>query len=165
MPRKPRLQKESATTLLRIDHQILRELGRNGRMSNVELAGRVRISESACLRRVRTLEENGTIIGYRAMVDPKAIGRNLAAYMLVNLNQRAATDAGAFQEVIRNDDRITACAAVTGQFDLILEVTVRDVADLTDLTLDTLLKIPTVRDVVTCLSLRTYKSPAGRAVE
>jgi Lrp/AsnC family leucine-responsive transcriptional regulator len=85
--------------------------------------------------------------------------------MLVNLNQRAATDAGAFQEVIQNDDRIAACAAVTGQFDLILEVTVRDVADLTNLTLDTLLKIPTVRDVVTCLSLRTYKSPAGRAAE
>jgi Lrp/AsnC family leucine-responsive transcriptional regulator len=124
----------------------------------------VRISESACLRRVRALEESGAIVGYRAVLDPKTIGKNLAAYMLVNLDQRAATDTDAFLHVISSDERITACAAVTGQFDLILEATVKDVADLTDLTLDTLLKIPTVRDVVTCLSLRTYK-PLGRGRE
>jgi Lrp/AsnC family leucine-responsive transcriptional regulator len=60
--------------------------------------------------------------------------------------------------VLRADDRIITCAAVTGEYDLILEVAVKDVTDLTDLTLDTLLKLPTVRDVVTCLSLRSYKS-------
>jgi Lrp/AsnC family transcriptional regulator, leucine-responsive regulatory protein len=144
------------------DHRILRELGRDGRLSNVELARRVRMSESACLRRVRALEESGAISGYRATINPQAFGKVLSAYMLVNLDQRGAADANAFLEVIRADDRITACAAVTGEYDLILEVAVKDVADLTHLTLDTLLKLPTVRDVVTCLSLRTYKT-AGEA--
>jgi len=148
--------------LLQQDHRILRELGRDGRISNVELARRVRLSESACLRRVRALEEGGAIAGYRAVISPAAVGKTLAAYMLVNLDQRGATDAKLFLDVIRADERILSCSAVTGQFDLILEVAVRDVADLTDLTLDTLLKLPTVRDVVTCLSLRIYKT-AGEA--
>jgi Lrp/AsnC family leucine-responsive transcriptional regulator len=148
--------------ILQQDHRILRELGRDGRISNVELARRTRMSESQCLRRVRALEQGGVIAGYRAVIDRAAIGRTLAAYMLVNLDQRGATDQRVFLDVIRADDRILACSAVTGECDLILEVAVRDVADLTDLTLDTLLKLPTVRDVVTCLSLRTYKS-AGEA--
>jgi Lrp/AsnC family transcriptional regulator, leucine-responsive regulatory protein len=148
------------------DHRIMRELGREGRLSNVELARRVRMSESACLRRVRALEEEGVIEGYRAVINPAAVGRVLSAYMLVNLDQRAATDGKAFLEVIRDDDRVISCAVVTGEYDLILEVSVKDVADLTNLTLDTLLKVPTVRDVVTCLSLRSYKAageffPAG----
>jgi len=146
------------------DHRILRELSRDGRLSNVELARRVHMSESACLRRVRVLEEGGAISGYRAVINSVAVGKLLSAYMLVNLDQRGANDGEAFLEVIRNDDRIISCAAVTGDFDLILEVSVRDVADLTDLTLDTLLKLPTVRDVVTCLSLRTYKV-AGEFVQ
>jgi Lrp/AsnC family leucine-responsive transcriptional regulator len=146
------------------DYRILRELGRDGRLSNVELARRVHMSESACLRRVRALEEGGAIAGYRAVIDPAAVGKILSAYMLVNLDQRGAADGHVFLDLIRDDDRIIACAAVTGNCDLILEVSVKDVADLTDLTLDTLLKLPTVRDVVTCLSLRTYKT-AGEFVK
>ena len=142
----------------RNDRLILRELERHGRLSNVELARRVRMSESACSRRVRALQESGAIQGYRAVIDPKAMGRNLVAYLLVNLDQRAATDASAFLDVIRSDDRIAACAAVTGEFDLILQAYVEDVDDLTHLSLETLLRIPTVRDVVTCLCLRIYKS-------
>jgi len=158
MPAISKFLEKTAMELRAEDHRILRELGRDGRVSNVELARRVRMSESACLRRVRALEESGAIAGYRAVIDPRALGRILAAYMLVNLDQRGASDANAFLDVIRGDDRIISCAAVTGQFDLILEVSVTDVADLTDLTLDTLLKLPTVRDVVTCLSLRAYKA-------
>jgi Lrp/AsnC family transcriptional regulator, leucine-responsive regulatory protein len=152
---------EAAMSLKASDHRILRELGRDGRLSNVELARRVRMSESACLRRVRALEEMGAITGYRAVVNPAALGKVLSAYMLVNLDQRGASQTDAFLDAIRADERIITCAAVTGEYDLILEVSVRDVADLTHLTLDTLLKLPTVRDVVTCLSLRTYKSGGG----
>ena len=145
-----------------IDRAIISQLVGDGRLSNVELARRVRMSESACLRRVRALEESGAITGYRATIDPLAFGKVLSAYMLVNLDQRGAADEKAFLDVMRCDERIITCAAVTGEYDLILEVAVKDVADLTDLTLDTLLKLPTVRDVVTCLSLRTYKT-AGEA--
>lgn len=145
------------------DHRILRELSRDGRLSNVELARRVRMSESACLRRVRALEDSGAITGYRATINPAAFGNVLSAYMLVNLNQREAADAQAFLDLMRNDERIITCAAVTGEYDLILEVAVKDVADLTHLTLDTLLKLTAVRDVVTCLSLRSYKT-AGEMI-
>lgn len=158
MPTTSPLAVKGAKPLRAADLRILRELGRDGRLSNVELARRVRMSESACLRRVRALEHMGAIAGYRATINPLAFGKVLTAYMLVNLDQRGATDAKAFLDVIRSDERIVTCAAVTGEYDLILEVAVSDVADLTDLTLDTLLKLPTVRDVVTCLSLRTYKS-------
>jgi Lrp/AsnC family transcriptional regulator, leucine-responsive regulatory protein len=162
MPKNHKTSEKGAMELRAADHRILRELRRDGRLSNVELARRVRMSESACLRRVRALEESGAISGYRASINPVALGKVLSAYMLVNLDQRGAADAKAFLEVMRADDRIITCSAVTGQYDLILEVAVKDVADLTDLTLDTLLKLPTVRDVVTCLSLRTYKA-AGEA--
>lgn len=140
------------------DHRILRELARDARLSNVELARRVRMSESTCRRRVQALEDGGAIAGYRAVVNAAAVGKILSAYMLVNLDQRGASDGKAFLDIIRDDDRIITCAAVTGEYDLILEVSVEDVADLTDLTLDTLLKLPAVRDVVTCLSLRSYKA-------
>jgi Lrp/AsnC family transcriptional regulator, leucine-responsive regulatory protein len=158
MPFSAKYSEQYAVPLRADDHRILRELARDGRLSNVELARRVRMSESACLRRVRALEESGAIVGYRAMINPSALGRVLTAFMLVNLDQRGASDANAFLDVIRDDERIITCAAVTGEYDLILEVSVKDVADLTNLTLDTLLKLPTVRDVVTCLSLRAYKS-------
>jgi Lrp/AsnC family leucine-responsive transcriptional regulator len=162
MPGKDKRPEKSAMQFRAADHRILRELSCDGRLSNVELARRVRMSESACLRRVRALEESGAITGYRATIDPLAFGKVLSAYMLVNLDQRGAADEKAFLDVMRCDERIITCAAVTGEYDLILEVAVKDVADLTDLTLDTLLKLPTVRDVVTCLSLRTYKT-AGEA--
>ena len=97
------------------DHRILRELSRDGRLSNVELARRVRMCRnSACLRRVRALEDSGAIVGYRATINPLAYGKGLSAYMLVNLDQRGAADAKAFLDVLRADDRITHCAAVTG---------------------------------------------------
>jgi len=140
----------------------MRELGRDGRLSNVELA-RVGMSESACLRRVRTLEDEGVISGYKAVINPSAVGKILSAYMLVNLDLRGATVGKAFLGIIRDDDRVISCAAITGEYDLILEVAVNDVADLTNLTLDTLLTVPTVADVVTCLSLRSYKA-AGEFV-
>src|ERR1700691_790473 len=110
---------EYAMELKSGDHRILRELGRDGRLSNVELARRVRMSESACLRRVRALEESGAIAGYRATINPLALGKVLSAYMLVNLDQRGAADANAFLDVMRDDDRIITCAAVTGEYDLI----------------------------------------------
>ncbi len=162
MPKHNAISEKGAVPLRAADLRILRELSRDGRLTNVDLARRVRMSESACLRRVRALEDCGAIVGYRATINPLAFGKVLSAYMLVNLDQRGAADAKAFLEVMRADERIITCAAVTGEYDLILEVAVKDVADLTDLTLDTLLKLPTVRDVVTCLSLRTYKT-AGEA--
>ena len=116
------------------------------------------MSESACLGECMRSRTSGAIAGYRAVINPAALGRILSAYVLVNLDQRGAADANAFLDVIRDDERIITCAAVTGEYDLILEVSVKDVADLTDLTLDTLLKLPTVRDVVTCLALRAYKA-------
>jgi Lrp/AsnC family transcriptional regulator, leucine-responsive regulatory protein len=158
MPSSTKKSVEPAIELKAADHRILRELRRDGRLSNVELARRVRMSESACLRRVRALEEMGAISGYHATINPAALGKVLSAYMLVNLDQRGASQTNVFLDAIRDDERIISCAAVTGEYDLILEVSVEDVADLTHLTLDTLLKLPTVRDVVTCLSLRTYKS-------
>ena len=120
MPKSTAISEKGAIELRAADHRILKELSRDGRLSNVELARRVRMSESACLRRVRALEDSGAITGYRATVNPLAFGKVLSAYMLVNLDQRGAADAKAFLDVLRADDRIITCAAVTGEYDLIL---------------------------------------------
>ncbi len=158
MPKTGQFRRKAPSSCAPRDHRILKELSRDGRLSNVELARRVRMSESACLRRVRALEDSGAITGYRATVNPLAFGKVLSAYMLGESGSTRRRRREGVLDVMRADERIITCAAVTGEYDLILEVAVKDVTDLTDLTLDTLLKLPTVRDVVTCLSLRTYKT-------
>jgi Lrp/AsnC family leucine-responsive transcriptional regulator len=74
------------------DRRILRELQKDGRLSNVELAERVGLSESPCLRRVRNLEKEGVIAGYTALLDRRALGLEMVAYVQVNLDQRSEAD-------------------------------------------------------------------------
>lgn len=138
------------------DFRILRILEEDGRIRNVDLAARSGMSESNCLRRVKALEAAGVITGYKAVIDPKLAGFNLAAYILVNLDQRAEADAKEVLKAASRDSRVISCEAITGGNDLILHVLVRDMADLSMLTLDNLLKLKSVKDLTTCVVLRSY---------
>ncbi len=143
------------------DRRILKELQTDGRLPNVELARRVGMSESPCLRRTRSLEEAGIISGYKAVVNPKAAGYMISAYILVNLDQRAETDDQRFFDAIAKEPRIIECAALTGPNDLILKVVARDIDDLADLSMHGILRLPSVKDIASCIVLRTIKETSG----
>lgn len=143
------------------DRRILKELQTDGRIPNVELARRVGMSESPCLRRTRSLEETGIITGYRAVVDPKAAGYTVNAYILINVDQRAETDDQRFFDAIAKEPRIIECAVLTGPNDLILKVVARDIDDLADLSMHGILRLPSVKDIASCIVLRQIKDNSG----
>ena len=144
------------------DRKILRELQRNARLSNIDLAARVGMSPSTCLRRTRALEEAGVISGYVAVVDPAALGPRISLYIMVDLDQRIETDAKMFFDRIARDDRIIECAALTGSQDILIRAEVRDMADMANLTMDTLLKLPSVRSITSSIVMRPIKRAAPR---
>ena len=143
------------------DRKVLRVLQSNGRISNVDLARRVHMSESACLRRTKAMEEAGVIAGYRAEVNAAAIGYGISSYVLVNLDQRAETDAQKFFEAVAHEPRIIECVAVTGGHDLILRVVSRDIEDLADITMAGILRHPSVKDIASCVVLKELKRNNG----
>ena len=110
----------------RIDWLLLAELQRNGRLTNAELAERVHLSASACLRRVQRLERDGTIAGYRAEVDAERIGLGLQAFVRVQLVHHDAESVAAFARFVNDWDEVVACHALTGDMDYLLQVAVRD---------------------------------------
>lgn len=138
--------------------KILGVLQQEGRLSNVELAKRVHMSESPCLRKTKALEEEGILTGYRAVVDPKKIGCNISALILVNLDQRSEKDTAAFFEAVQYEERIIECLAITGPNDLILRVVAKDIEDLGQLTMEGILRFPSVKDVDSCVVIREIKS-------
>ena len=142
-----------------IDWKILRELQGDGRMTNVELARRVGISAPPCLRRVRALEEAGYIKGYRALLDEKLLGYEVAVFAMVHLTSQADADLKAFEDFVRAQPLVRECWMLSGEIDFVLKCVAPDlktfqafVADLTG--------APNVRNVKTSLTLRNSKDAA-----
>ncbi|UWR22784.1 Lrp/AsnC family transcriptional regulator [Sulfitobacter sp. S190] len=103
-------------------HQILRELSRDGRISNLELADRVGLSPSACLRRVQELERRGVITGYRAVLDPAAMGTGFVAYIGVGLKDHSKASQEAFERAISRAPEVRECHNITGSIEYLLRV-------------------------------------------
>src|SRR5690606_33707362 len=103
-----------------IDWKILRELQRDGRMTNVELSQRVGISAPPCLRRVRRLEESGIIRGYRALLHASSLGMEVVAFCLVGLKHQAEVELKAFAERTRNWPIVREAWMVSGESDFLL---------------------------------------------
>lgn len=110
----------------RLDRKILHELSNAGRLSNTELAGRVGLSPSACSRRVAELERIGTIRGYRAVLDPEAIGRGFIAYVAVGLSRHTVDQQRAFEAAMIAAEAVRECHNVTGSIEFLLRVEVPD---------------------------------------
>lgn len=106
----------------RKDHQILRELQLDGRLSNQELAQRVNLSPSPCLRRVRQLEHSGMIRGYTAIVDQQAYGYPITVFIRITLERHDTETVAEFERGIRDIDEIMDCFLMTGQRDYLLRV-------------------------------------------
>ncbi len=150
-----------AIELDRTDLQLLAELQRSGRQTNAELAERVHLSASACLRRVQRLELEGVIAGYRAEVDPDRLGLGLQAFVRVQLARHDADAITALGEFVNAWDEVVACHALTGDMDYLLQIVVKDLDHFSHFLLDRLLNQAGVADVNSSFVLRTVKAFRG----
>jgi Lrp/AsnC family leucine-responsive transcriptional regulator len=144
-------------SLDRTDLALLAILQREGRISNAELAERVSLSASACLRRVQRLEQSGVLAGYGALLDPARVGLGLQAFVRVQLARHDAEAIAGFTERVNDWDEVIACHALTGDMDYLLHVAVQDLAHFSRFLLDHLLNASGVADVNSSFVLRTVK--------
>lgn len=141
----------------RIDLRILELMQHNGRLSNQELAERVSLSPSPCLRRIRRLEELGVIRGYVALLDPKKLGLGLLAYVSIKLEKRGKMPMDEFKARVQTWPEVVACYAMTGEMDYLLRVYVGDLEHFSRFVMDQLLKQPGVVDVKSSFALERIK--------
>lgn len=149
------------TRLDPIDRKILAELQADGRMTNVELARRVGISAPPCLRRVRTLEEQGYITGYFASVDARELGFEVQVFAMVGLASQAESDLSAFEEHCRKWPLVRECHMLNGEVDFILKCVAPDLSSFQAFLTDELLTTPNVESVKTSLVIRGAKDDPG----
>lgn len=147
------------------DRKILRQLQAEGRLPNVELASRVGLSESPCLRRVRRLESGGVIKGYRAEVDPRKLGLDIIAFILVNLNQTSEADSEKFFAAVQREPSIIECHAMTGNYDYLLKVAAANLEAFADIAMQRILHFPGVSGISTGFVLKAVKTGGGLPVE
>lgn len=139
------------------DRAILRLLQRDGRLTNAELAERVGLSQSACLRRLRLLEEAGIIAGYAMLLDAGAMGMAGNAFVQITLDQQGRQALDRFESAIAIVPEIVSCHLLAGQADYLLHIIYRDSADLERIHTEILTRLPGVMRVQSTLSLRTVK--------
>ncbi|MET3660972.1 Lrp/AsnC family transcriptional regulator [Aquamicrobium ahrensii] len=140
-----------------IDWKILRELQRDGRMTNVELSQRVGISAPPCLRRVRRLEESGIIRGYRALLHASSLGMEVVAFCLVGLKHQAEVELKAFAERTRNWPIVREAWMVSGESDFLLHCVTSDIGAFQSFVIEDLTSTPNVDTVRTALTIRKVK--------
>ncbi|MGO3128435.1 MAG: Lrp/AsnC family transcriptional regulator [Luteimonas sp.] len=151
----------AAAELDRTDLLLLAELQRNGRLTNADLAERIHLSPSACLRRVQRLERDGVIAGYRADVSAERLGLGLQAFVRVQLKHHDSAAVAGFAALVNGWEEVVACHALTGDMDYLLQVVVRDLDHFSRFLLDRLLNQPAVDDVNSSFVLRTVKADRG----
>jgi DNA-binding Lrp family transcriptional regulator len=140
-----------------IDRAILAELQREGRLSNLELAQRIHLSPSACLRRVKSLEDSGVIAQYVAIVNPRAVGRHGVSFTIINLESMNTPQLEAFERAVREQPEVLDCYYVAGSNDYLIRFTYRDAEDLERFHSDVLMRLPGVSRSNSMLVLRTVK--------
>jgi len=140
-----------------IDRAILAELQREGRLSNLELAQRVHLSPSACLRRVKALDDNGVIAQYVALINPRAVGKHGVSFTIINLESMNTPQLEAFEQAVRDQPEVLDCFYVAGSNDYLIRFTYRDAEDLERIHSDVLMRLPGVARSNSLLVLRTVK--------
>jgi Lrp/AsnC family leucine-responsive transcriptional regulator len=141
-----------------VDRSILAVLEKDGRISNAELADRVGLSPSPCLRRVRRLEETGVIRGYRAIIDPAAVGRSLRVFAGVRLVRHSRKDVVAFERAVVQLSEVVNCHHITGNFDYLLQVEVADLTAYEDFHANRLASLPGVAAVSSYVTMKTLSA-------
>jgi Lrp/AsnC family transcriptional regulator, leucine-responsive regulatory protein len=143
-----------------IDCRIIAALQAEGRLSNIELAERVGLSPSPCLRRVKRLERDGFIEAYRAMLRRAGVGLGFTVFVGVKIEGHADDRADAFQDAIVAMPEIVACHMVSGEADYLLEVVVPDLEHYQRFLLGKLLNLPIIKEVRSNIAIQTLKAGA-----
>jgi DNA-binding Lrp family transcriptional regulator len=139
------------------DRTILRLLQENGRITNAELAERVHLSASACLRRVKQLEESGLIKGYAMLLDEKTAGFPGTAYVSVTLDQQGRASLDRFEKAIMQFEEVLECYLLAGNHDYLVKVAYKDSADFERIHSEIITQLPGVSRVNSTMTLRTIK--------
>ena len=139
------------------DKQLLSTLQKDGRISNVELAETANLSESACLRRVRALEEKGFIDRFVALLDQKRVGLTDTVFVHIVLKREEKSELLAFEEAVKEIPEILECYLMTGEFDYLLHIVVANMADFERLHNDSLTQLPGVSRVNSSFAIRTVQ--------
>ncbi|VDC30053.1 Leucine-responsive regulatory protein [Pseudogemmobacter humi] len=139
------------------DEKILRELSRDGRLTNLALAERIGLSPSATLRRVQELERAGVIRGYRAVLDPERLGTGFIAYITVGLNTHTKAAQEAFERAVTRAPQVRECHNITGSVEYLLRVETRDLASYKHWHTEILGVLPQVRSVTTYVVMGSPK--------
>lgn len=140
-----------------IDRRILDELQSDGRLSNVELAARVHLSPSACLARVRRLEESGVVSRYVTLVDPHRVGLPISVFIQVRLERQVEAILDKFEEQMNCYPQVMECYLMTGDSDYLLRVVVPDIKALEMFIVNELSKIPGVANIRSSFALKQVK--------
>jgi Lrp/AsnC family leucine-responsive transcriptional regulator len=144
-----------------IDRRIVAALQADGRLSNVDLAERVGLSPSPCLRRVKRLEREGYIEAYRAMLGRDRIGLGLTVFVGIKIEGHANARADPFEKAIRAMPEVVACHMVSGEADYLLEVVVPDLQHYQRFLLGKLLDLPIVKEVRSNIAIQSVKTAAA----
>lgn len=142
----------------RTDLRILRVLQDDGRRTNVEVADEVALSASPCLRRIKKLEENNIIRGYRAIIDRDAVGLGLTVLVEIKVGRHSKQNAADLQAALAAIPEVVACHMVSGAADFIAEVVVKDLKTYEHLLSEKLLVLDMIEDIRSNFSLRRIKS-------
>ncbi|AZQ84562.1 leucine-responsive transcriptional regulator Lrp [Colwellia sp. Arc7-635] len=142
----------------RIDKNILIELQKNGRLSNIELSKRVGLSATPCLERVKRLENDGFILGYQAMLNPQQLEAALLVIVEITLTKTSPDVFDDFSKAVHGLDVIQECHLVSGDFDFLLKTRVADMAAYRELLGNTLLRLPAVSESRTYVVMEEVKS-------
>jgi DNA-binding Lrp family transcriptional regulator len=141
----------------RFDRAILQTLQLDGRIANSALAERVHLSESACLRRVRALEQAGLIEGYTALLNQQKAGCPVNVFINITLDRQDEPDLRKFEDAVRRIPEVMECYLMTGDYDYVLRVVVADTADFERVHSKHLTRLPGVARVHSSFALRTVQ--------
>jgi Lrp/AsnC family transcriptional regulator, leucine-responsive regulatory protein len=145
----------------RTDRQILDLLQRDGRITNAALAEQVHLSESACLRRVRALEQSGLIAGYGAQINQEKAGFPVNVFINITLDRQDQADLQSFEQAVRRIPEVMECYLMSGDYDYLLRVVVADMADFERIHSQHLTRLPGVVRVHSSFALRTVQKSAA----
>jgi Lrp/AsnC family leucine-responsive transcriptional regulator len=142
----------------RIDRRILIELQKDGKISNVDLAKKVGLSASPCLERVKRLESQNYILGYKAIVNPEKLGAAMLVFVEITLTKTSVDIFAEFSAAVKEHEDIHECHLVSGNFDFLLKTRVADMLSYRKLLGDTLLRLPGVSESRTYVVMEEVKS-------
>ena len=145
----------------RYDRAIVTALQQDARIPNARLAEKVSLSESACLRRVRALEESGLIQGYTALIDQQKAGYPVNVFVNITLDRQSQSGLEAFESEVRRIPEVMECYLMTGEHDYFLRLVVADLADFERVHSQRLTRLPSVARVQSSFAMRTVTRTAA----